>query len=177
MENEVIKEEVKEKSDSEKIYEEVPYDEAVNKVGLRARKEMMNEELKEGFMKFNGLFSWNGANDSAYAECGLTCKTTKITLYDVNVKYIDDNGIMKEDIADIFNVSVLYKGELLDNFNRKLDDKENYSIVIEFEVEDKKYKKTYNYDRLNLSKKQETEKCQYVYKKGFIWDNLFCGTP
>ena len=170
MENEVIKEEVKEKSDSEKVYEDVPYDEAVNKIGFRARKEMMNEELKEGFMKFNGLFSWNGANDSAYAECGLTSKTTKITLYDVNVKYIDDNGVMKEDIADIFNVSVLYKGELLDNFNRKLDDKENFSIVIEFEVEDKKYKKTYNYDRLNLSKKQEIEKSQYVYKKGFIWD-------
>ena len=170
MENEVIKEKVIEKTDSEKkLYEEVPYDEAVNKVGLRARKEKINEEVKD-FSKFKGGFVEYSSVDSYYVNHKFNSKTTSMTAYDVKVKYLDDSGNLKEEIADIYTVKVLYKGELLDSFNKKLDDKENYSIVIEFEVEDKKHKKVFNYDRLQLSVKKETDNWQYCYKKYYIWD-------
>ena len=170
MENEMIKEnEVKGKAEKEMLYKEVPYDEAVNKIGLRARKDKINDELKD-FSEFKGGFVEYSSVDYYYVKYKFNNKTTSMTAYDVKVKYLDEDGNLKEEIADIYTVKVLYKGELLDSFNTKLDDKENYSIVIEFEVEDKKHKKIFNYDRLKLSTKKETINWNYFYKKYYIWD-------
>ena len=172
MDNNAIEKPEKKKTEEEvKEYKETSYDEAVNKVGLRARKEIINNEIKEGYNTFKSVNDWNGARDSEYERLKINNKTTSLTFYDVNVKYLDDNGNLKEEIADIYTVSVLYKGEPLSDFNRKLgDDKENYSIVIEFEVEDQKHKKIFNYDRLNLSVKREATGCRWVTKDNFIWD-------
>ena len=170
MDNNAIEKPEEKKTEEEvKEYKETSYDEAVNKVGLRARKDTMNSEMKE-YTKFEGGFICYSNISQEYVNKKVDSKTTKLTFYDVNVRYMDEDGHIIDKIADIYTVSILYKGEPLQDFNRKLEDKENYSIVIEFEVEDKKYKKVYNYDRLQLSNLKEIIKYNTVYKKYCIWD-------
>ena len=68
MENEMIKEnEVKGKAEKEMLYKEVPYDEAVNKIGLRARKDKINDELKD-FSEFKGGFVEYSSVDYYYVK-------------------------------------------------------------------------------------------------------------
>ena len=56
MDNNAIEKPEEKKTEEEvKEYKETSYDEAVNKVGLRARKDTMNSEMKE-YTKFEGGF-------------------------------------------------------------------------------------------------------------------------
>lgn len=118
-----------------------------------------NEKIEAAFSELfqkrrDALYQVTPSYNVLAERCDITVNDKSITLYDIPIQYLDENGNVCSKKTDKMCFTLLYKGEPVKNLNCVLHPKKDYGVELFYEADGKEYRYIFNLKYLEFTKQE-----------------------